>query len=171
MNNRNTLMVFKPSQLINWPWFVFTSIIIGLCIIYAREYEVFIRSPVLPGNTGQLLIKFPLYISLFFLLLTSYMIVNVWCISYEISSEEIRMDSGILNRRHDFIELYRVKDYAVNQPFFYRIFGLGYLTLYTSDRTDPVFILKAIHCTEQKYRIIRDLVERNRKAKHVFEVD
>jgi uncharacterized membrane protein YdbT with pleckstrin-like domain len=109
MNQINTQIRFKPSQLINWPWFVATSVIIGLNIIYAREYEVFIRSPVLPENTAQLLIKLPLYINLLFLLLTSYRIVKVWCISYEISSEEIRMDSGILNRRHDFLELYRVK--------------------------------------------------------------
>ena len=171
MNKLNTQMRFKPSQLINFPWFVVTSIIIGLNIIYAREYEVFIRSPVLPENTGQLLIKLPLYISLFFLLLTSYRIVKVWCISYEISSEEIRMSSGILNRRHDFIELYRVKDYTVDNPFLYRFFGLGNLTLLTSDRTSPVFIMKAIPGPEQKYQIIRDLVELNRKAKHVFEVD
>jgi uncharacterized membrane protein YdbT with pleckstrin-like domain len=171
MNQINTRIRFKPSQLINLKWFVVTSLIIGLNIIYAREYEVFIRSPVVPENTGQLLIKLPLYISLLFLLLTSYRIIKVWCISYEISSEEIRMDSGILSRRHDFIELYRVKDYAVDQPFLYRLFGLGYLTLYTSDRTDPVFILKVIHGPQQKCRIIRDLVERNRKAKHVFEVD
>ena len=171
MNKINNQIKFKPSQLINWSCFVVTSIIIGLSIFYAREYEVLIRSPMLTGNAGRVLINLPEYLRFAFLLITIYRIVAVWCISYEISSEEIRMDSGILNRRHDFLELYRVKDYAVDQPFLYRLFGLGYLTLYTSDRTDPVFILKAIPNPEEKYRIIRDLVEQNRKAKHVFEVD
>lgn len=167
----NNQMKFKPSQLINWPWFMVTGIIIGLSIFYAREYEVFIRSPVLPWNVGVMLIHLPEYLCFAFLIMTFYRILAVWCISYKISSEEIRMDSGILNRRHKFIELYRVKDYSVNSPFLYRLFGLGNLTLYTSDRTNPVFMLLVITEPEQKYQIIRDLVERNRKAKHVFEVD
>jgi uncharacterized membrane protein YdbT with pleckstrin-like domain len=78
---------------------------------------------------------------------------------------------GILSRNHEFVELYRVKDYSLNQPLVYRLFGLGNLTLFTSDRTHPVFTLWAIRDPEKKYQFLREQVERNRKEKHVFEVD
>ncbi len=51
------------------------------------------------------------------------------------------------------------------------MFGLGNLTIYTSDKTTPVFHLYAIRDPEEKYKILRGLVELNRREKHVFEVD
>jgi hemolysin-activating ACP:hemolysin acyltransferase len=69
------------------------------------------------------------------------------------------------------VELYRAKDNSLNQPLVYRLFGLGNLTLFTSDRTHPVFTLWAIRDPEKKYQFLREQVERNRKEKRVFEVD
>jgi hypothetical protein len=51
------------------------------------------------------------------------------------------------------------------------MFGLGNLTIYTSDKTTPVLQLNAISEPEEKYTILRGLVELNRREKHVFEVD
>lgn len=162
---------FKPSQLVNWPWFVAMILETGLMISYFREYEVLIRSPTIPVKVSHVLISIPGYICLFTLLTAIYNVLKIWCISYEISQEEIRIKRGILNRNHEFVELYRVKDYSLNQPLVYRFFGLGNLTLFTSDRTHPVFTLRAIGEPEKKYQLLRELVERNRKEKHVFEVD
>ncbi|BBE19844.1 hypothetical protein AQPE_4032 [Aquipluma nitroreducens] len=53
----------------------------------------------------------------------------------------------------------------------YRLFGLGNLIIYTSDKTTPIFRLNAIKDPEEKYKILRGLVELNRREKHVFEVD
>jgi len=171
MEKSNKEIKCKPSQLVNWPWFVAMILETGLMISYFREYEVLIRSPTIPVNVSHILITIPGYICLFTLLTAIYNILKVWCISYEISPEEIRIKRGILSRNHEFVELYRVKDYSLIQPLVYRFFGLGNLTLFTSDRTHPVFTLRAIGEPEKKYQLLRELVERNRKAKHVFEVD
>ena len=171
MEKSNFEVKFKPSQLVNWPWLMAMILVSGLIISYLHEYEVLIRSPTIPEKASLVLISIPGYICLFMLLMVIYNVLKIWCISYEVSQEEIRIKSGILSRNHEFVELYRVKDYSLNQPLVYRLFGLGNLTLFTSDRTHPVFTLRAVGEPEKKYQLIRELVERNRKAKHVFEVD
>jgi uncharacterized membrane protein YdbT with pleckstrin-like domain len=97
--------------------------------------------------------------------------LKIWCIRYEITTEELRHTHGILRRRHNYIELYRIKDFQVDRPLVYRIFGLGNLIIYTSDKTSPVFRLEAIGKPKEIYTILRELVEQNRREKHVFEVD
>lgn len=61
--------------------------------------------------------------------------------------------------------------YRVERPLIYRMFGLGNLIIYTSDKTTPIFRLEAIREPEEKYKILRGLVEQSRREKHVFEVD
>ena len=56
-------------------------------------------------------------------------------------------------------------------PLIYRIFGLGNLTVYTSDKTTPILHLYAIRKPEEKYQILRGLVEISRKEKRVYEID
>jgi hypothetical protein len=59
----------------------------------------------------------------------------------------------------------------VDRPLVYRLFGLGNLRVYTSDKTSPVFRLVAIRKPQEIYNILRERVEQNRRDKHVFEVD
>jgi len=105
------------------------------------------------------------------LVFLGYQVLNVWCIRYEITTGELRHTHGILRRRHGYIELYRIKDFLVDRPLVYRIFGLGNLIVYTSDKTSPVFRLGAIRRPEEIYTTLRERVEQNRMEKHVFEVD
>ena len=58
-------------------------------------------------------------------------------IRYEITSERIRISSGIFSRKTNAMELYRVKDYTMEAPFFYRLFHLGNIYITTSDHSTP----------------------------------
>ena len=51
-------------------------------------------------------------------------------VRYEITSERIKITTGYSPRQTNAMELYRVKDYTLKEPFFYRLFHLGniYLT-------------------------------------------
>jgi uncharacterized membrane protein YdbT with pleckstrin-like domain len=115
--------------------------------------------------------RFPIYLGAYILLNLAYKVLLVYCIRYEIDAEELRRYSGIFRRKHEYIELYRVKDYRIDRPLIYRMFGFGNLIIYTSDKTTPIFRLDAILNPEEKYKILRGLVELNRREKHVFEVD
>ena len=51
--------------------------------------------------------------------------ILVKSIRYEITSERIKITSGIFSKQTSALELYRVKDYTLEAPFFYRLFHLG----------------------------------------------
>src|SRR5215213_10492146 len=50
---------------------------------------------------------------------------------YELTTERLKLRQGVLNKRLDEVELYRVRDYRLEQPLLIRIFGLSNITLGT----------------------------------------
>ena len=60
---------------------------------------------------------------------------------FEVTSERIRVTSGILSRHMEELELYRVKDTSLYEPFLLRVlFGLGHVVIRTSDATHRVLV-------------------------------
>jgi uncharacterized membrane protein YdbT with pleckstrin-like domain len=92
-------------------------------------------------------------------------------IRYELTSERLRMRQGVLNKRLDEVELYRVRDYRLEQPFYLRIFSLGHITIRTTDTTNPVIVLRAIPNSEQVLELVRRHVEDCRARKNVRALD
>jgi uncharacterized membrane protein YdbT with pleckstrin-like domain len=90
---------------------------------------------------------------------------------YELTTERLRTRYGILNKKTDVLELYRVRDYRFEQPFFLRIFSLGNVILITSDKSHPQVIVNAIPGGEEFQEKLRIQVEQCRTRKGVREVD
>ena len=87
--------------------------------------------------------------------------------TYELTSQRLKMHSGVLNKKIDELELYRVKDIKFEQPFFLRLFGLANVLLVTSDETTPLVTIKAIPDAQDVREKIRTLVEERRDQKRV----
>jgi len=129
------------------------------------------------GSPSQI-VNFKIFVvcGLFFWLVIP-LLVMFWnwlvvrCTNYELTTERLRTRSGVFSRRTDELELYRVRDYRWEQPFWLRIFGLGNLSLDSSDRTNPVFVLRAIADGESLRNTIRRAVEVCKQTKRVREVD
>lgn len=170
-NKKETLIKFKPSQLVNLPVFMLGVLMIPSLFLLDNLVERYLSTGFIPEPVELYIENFPVYLALLYAFYLGYRILKVYYIHYEISPEEFRYYFGILHRRHEFIESYRVKDYQIDRPFIYRIFGLGNLTIYTSDKTTPVFKMEAIKTPQEIYKTLRGLVEQNRREKHVFEVD
>jgi uncharacterized membrane protein YdbT with pleckstrin-like domain len=81
------------------------------------------------------------------------------------------MRHGVLNKKLDELELYRVRDYKLDQPFFLRLFSLGNIILQTSDRTHPTVVIQAIPDAENLREQLRTYVEACRTRKGVRELD
>ncbi|KXS54996.1 MAG: membrane protein [Marinobacter sp. T13-3] len=90
---------------------------------------------------------------------------------YALTTERLRTRHGVLNKRTDDLELYRVRDYRVERPFFLRLFGLGNLIMDTSDTTHPTVTIQAIPNAEALSNKLRRQVEHCRMQKNVREVD
>ncbi len=91
--------------------------------------------------------------------------------SYELTSQRLRRATGILNRSFDDLELFRVKDYTMEQPFLLRMFGLGNIRLVTSDSTTPEVNLRAIPGVVEVREQLRTAVQHERDRKRVRELD
>jgi uncharacterized membrane protein YdbT with pleckstrin-like domain len=91
--------------------------------------------------------------------------------SYELTSQRLKIGTGILNRKLDELELFRVKDYAMDQPLFLRLVGLGNLTLVTSDASTPTVAIRAIANVEAVREKLRNAVQAERDRKRVREMD
>jgi uncharacterized membrane protein YdbT with pleckstrin-like domain len=161
----------RPSQLINLETFLLTILVVPVILLMDELLKQQLPILFIPAKVAVHIYRLPVYLGAFALLNLAYQILRVYCTSYEVDSEELRHYSGVFQRKQEFIELYRIKDYKIEKPLIYRLFGLGNLTIYTSDKTTPIFHLDAIREPEEKYIILRGLVELNRREKHVFEVD
>ena len=86
---------------------------------------------------------------------------------YELTDQRLRIYRGVLSRRVDEIELYRVKDSRFEQSFFMRLVGLGNVLLMTSDVLNPGAVIVAIPDARQVREQLRNLVESRRAARGV----
>jgi uncharacterized membrane protein YdbT with pleckstrin-like domain len=92
-------------------------------------------------------------------------------IRYELTTERLKLRQGVLNRILDEIELYRVRDYRLEQPFFLRIFSLGNIIVRTTDTTHPLLVLRAVRDGENVLEALRRNVEECRARKNVRALD
>lgn len=90
---------------------------------------------------------------------------------YELTSQRLRVTSGILHRKLEELELFRVKDYTMDQPLWLRLFGLGNLTMMTSDLTCPKVVMEAIAGVNEVRETLRNAVQAERDRKRVREMD
>lgn len=90
---------------------------------------------------------------------------------YELTTQRLKVTSGILTRKLDEVELFRVKDYSMEQPLLLRMLGLGNLTLITSDVTCPNVGLEAIPEVNDVREKLRNAVQAERDRKRVREMD
>ncbi|HWQ90222.1 MAG TPA: PH domain-containing protein [Clostridia bacterium] len=86
---------------------------------------------------------------------------------YEVTTERIKITSGIFTKRTEEWELYRVNDSTLVEPFWYRQFGAGNVVLTTNDVSNPTVTLEAIKDAGPLREEIRKNVEICRQKKRV----
>jgi uncharacterized membrane protein YdbT with pleckstrin-like domain len=90
---------------------------------------------------------------------------------YSVSTQRIIITTGVFTRKTEEFELYRVKDYSIESPFFLRLVRRANIIMNTSDKSMQTFTLKAVPSAEQLRNDIRASVEVLRDTKRVREVD
>lgn len=63
---------------------------------------------------------------------------------YRITTRRIVVETGVLSKRLEQIDLYRIADYTVDRPFFQRVLGTGNLLLKTFDKSTPELHVREI---------------------------
>ncbi|HEV7390297.1 MAG TPA: PH domain-containing protein [Burkholderiales bacterium] len=129
------------------------------------------------GSPSQLL-NFPVFLVcalLFWLVIPIFVAIWKWLVvrnlRYELTTERLRVRSGVLNKELEELELYRVRDYKLEQPLILRLFSLGNVTVTSTDLSQPTVTLRAIRNSEQVREQIRFYVEDCRTRKRVRAID
>lgn len=94
-----------------------------------------------------------------------YLVVKNW--RFEVTSQRIKVHSGVLSKKTEELELYRVKDTKFDQPLFLRLFGVANVVIVSTDTTTPVSVIPAIKDAQALREQIRIFVEERRDQKRV----
>lgn len=89
---------------------------------------------------------------------------------YIITSEQLIIQHGVLCRKSDYIELYRVVDFSENRDILEQLFGLKTIWIFSGDRTNPKLDIYGIKEKIDVVGIVRERVEYNKKRKGVYEI-
>ena len=63
---------------------------------------------------------------------------------YSLSDDRLFVSEGFLNIKDDEVLLYRVRDIDTQRSLWQRLFGVGTVTVMSSDKTMPTLVLKNI---------------------------
>ena len=78
---------------------------------------------------------------------------------YAMSEDRLFTSVGFLNIKDDEILLYRVRDIDTNRSLWQRLFGVGTVTILSSDKTMPTVVLKYIKNPVDVKELIHTQVE------------
>jgi uncharacterized membrane protein YdbT with pleckstrin-like domain len=138
-----------PSQWINLPTFLFWGAVAAAGL--ALSFVLTAALVVLPVCAG-----FALW---------QYLVVKNQV--YELTSERLKMHSGVLSKHLSELELYRVTDTQFDQPFLLRLVGLAHVHILSADKTTPSVTLNAVSDARDVREKVRELVEARRTSKGV----
>jgi uncharacterized membrane protein YdbT with pleckstrin-like domain len=143
----------SPSQWLNTGHYaVALALTIGI-IIAAVYYVAALFALIIPA----------IYALWFYLLLRSN--------TFELTTQRLRITTGLINQKIDEVELYRVKDILIVRVWWMRLAGLGTIHLETSDRSLPKIEIPAMKDSLELREKVRKLVETMRDSKRVREMD
>lgn len=63
---------------------------------------------------------------------------------YALSEDRLFLSQGLLTIKDDELLLYRVRDIQTSRSLWQRLFGVGTVTVLSSDKTSPTLVLKNI---------------------------
>jgi len=132
-----------------------------------NEEVLFNGNPALVPTLGALLLV---------ILTLGLWLIPLWLGSrtrhYRLTTKRVVVETGILNKRLEQVDLYRVSDYTVLRPISQRIMGTGNLVLRTLDQTSPeVTVSKIKTDVVVLYERIRAATEAEKRKRGVRVMD
>ena len=158
MTEEKTIWRGSSSPIVYFGFFllcgVASVVLIVLCIVLALEFGT------LPAVVCGGLVLVPVLAGAFKLVINQ-------CRVYEVTTQRLRVTTGVFSKTSQELELYRVKDLSVVQPFLYRFYKCGNVILTTNDASSPTLVLEAVPHLDTLREELRRSVEVCRDQKRV----
>jgi membrane protein YdbS with pleckstrin-like domain len=153
-----------PSQILNASIYVFWGAVLILTLFAMFAMDVFSESTfwafLIIGAVG--------FIGL---INVAVAYLHLRAIEYVVTTQRVRVISGIFSKDIQEIELFRVKDTQANQSFFLRLFGLGTITILSGDERNPRIVLSGVPQAIELREKLREEVMTLRQRFGVREMD
>ena len=90
---------------------------------------------------------------------------------YVITTQRVELREGITTKRRTALDIFRIEDFEVIEPFFLRMRGAGNLRIWSMDKSEPQIVLEAIPGVQAVYEKLREMTrdERGRNKVRVIE--
>jgi membrane protein YdbS with pleckstrin-like domain len=150
----------SPSLWILTPNFLKTAIVIAICYFVAFwPINNYLMKLNLNPKAIPIIEKYRFIIGLSLmaaaLLVYLFKIIKLKSTRYRISTDRIEWSRGLLGKRIDNIDMFRIIDMSLNRGFFDGLVGIGVVVLITTDKTDPEFRFEKVGRVKQLYDIIK----------------
>lgn len=86
---------------------------------------------------------------------------------YRLSEDRVFRETGLLNLKEEEVLLYRVRDLELSRSLWQRIFRVGTVCIYSSDKTSPHLDLVSIRNPKQVKELIYQKVEQAKEARRM----
>ena len=96
-----------------------------------------------------------LILGLVVIMILSLNIASLKSVCYEVTEDRIEWSRGILSRKIDNLDMFRVIDMKLHRSILDCIFGIGTVILITKDKSDPEFQFRKIRRPRALYNILK----------------
>lgn len=90
---------------------------------------------------------------------------------YRIFEDSMEVESGIISRRIENIQLFRVRDLGFQQSVIGRILNVGNIAVSSTDQSTPHLVLRGIDAPRDLYETLRSLVAKSSAARRTMIVE
>ena len=109
-----------------------------------------------------------LWLSAAMSLVLAYRFIYLKRMVYRITGEQLIYEHGVITRSSDYVELYRVVDFAERSNLLQQVCGLKTVSVHSGDRTTPRLDIIGVDMGNDLVPIIRRRVNKRRKG--IYEI-
>ena len=101
-----------------------------------------------------------------------YFLARSAAVSYKVTTRRVIVERGLLSKRLEQVDVYRIRDFVVERPFGQRLVGTGNIQLLTADATTPAIELRDLHTdVVALYENLRGAADADRARRGVRVID
>ena len=160
-DNRRAMRRFETITLRPHPMqFVINELIVIVLCLLALAY----------GGMDGVFSQESMYVGLVLLLFLLYKYIKLRRTIYTVTAEQFKKAEGIFTRDEDYIELYRIIDFAERKNLLQQLFGLKTVTILSGDRTTPKLSVQGVKESFDLVALTRERVEYTKTQKPIYEI-
>lgn len=121
------------------------------------------------GMEGMMFSYLWLIASLIVAVLALYESVFLKKMLFIVTDEQLIIQKGVFQQTNDYVELYRIIDFKEHQNILGQILGIKEISIYSTDKTNPVIRLCGVLNQSDMVKVIRERVIYNRSKRNIHE--